>query len=359
MVDAHDRQYRPDYAIPPGETVRSTLEALDLSQADLARRSGLSTKHINQIIGGTASISPETALAFERVLGVPARFWNALEANYQARQARLRDQDLSNEDIAWLKGLPIAALTKQGYIEPTKDKLALRDQVLSFFGVATREAWQAVWQAPDVAYRRSAIFEADPFATAAWLRIGELQANGVEVEPFDRGRFETALGEIRAAMVDPPERFEPLMRRRCAESGVVLAIVPEIGKCRANGATRWLSPTKALIQLSLRGRWEDVFWFSFFHEAGHVLLHGKRDVFVDDDRPGGDAKEEEADRFASTFLIPSAHEGELLRIRTVVQARTFAQKLGIPPAIVIGRLHRERLLPYNQGNRDRRQFQMG
>ena len=355
MIAAPGRQYRPDYAIPPGETVRSTLDALGMTQADLSRRTGLSTKHINQIIQGVAPISPDTALALERVLGVPARFWNALEANYQARQIRLREREVSPDDAEWLRRLPVKELAQRGLIEQTDDLAERRDQVLSFFGVASRPSWDAVWLAPEASYRRSPAFEADPYVTASWLRVGELAAVTVEVNAFDRIRFGRALQGIRSIMIQPPEQFEPEMRRLCAESGVVLVITHEIKRSRANGATRWLSPTKALIQLSLRYRWEDVFWFSFFHEAGHVLLHGKRETFIDDgDRTG--SEEEEANEFAASLLIPQQFETELLRIRTLAEAQLFARRLGIPPGVVVGRLQREKVLGYNVGNGLRRRF---
>ena len=355
VIAAPDRQYRPDYAIPPGETVRSTLEAVGMTQADLARRTGLSTKHINQIIQGIAPISPDTALALERVLGVPVRFWNALEANYQARQVRLREREVSPGDADWLKRLPLKDLAQRRHIEHTDDLAELRDRVLSFFGVASRQSWDAVWLAPEASYRRSPAFEADPYATATWLRIGEVEAATVEVPAFDRVRFNRALQGIRFIMVQPPEQFEPAMRRLCAESGVVLVITEEIKGSRANGATRWLSPTKALIQLSLRYRWEDVFWFSFFHEAAHVLLHGKRETFIDDGDRDGSA-EEEANEFAASLLIPSQYETELLRIRSLADVQAFARRLGIPPGVVVGRLQREKVLGYNVGNGLRRRF---
>ena len=284
-----------------------------MTQADLARRTGLSTKHINQIIQGDASISPDTALALEHVVGIPARLWNAMEANFQAQRLRQRSRVVSDDDAAWLGRLPIKELIRRGVIEATTDLGSLRDQVLRFFGVASREAWEAVWLTPDAAFRRSPAFEADPVATAAWLRIGEIEAATVEVSDFDRTRFSEALLEIRGLMVLAPKEFEPAMKQLLAQSGVALVIVGEIKGCRANGASRWLSPTKALIQLSVRYKWEDVFWFSFFHEAGHLLLHGKRAVFVDQAR-SGTPDEDEANRFAAHLLIPTEHELELLRI---------------------------------------------
>jgi HTH-type transcriptional regulator/antitoxin HigA len=355
VIEAENRAYRPDYAIPPGETVRSTLDALGMTQADLSRRTGLSAKHINQIIQGAAPITPDTALALERVLGVPARFWNALEANHQSRQLQLREREVSPEDRAWLDRLPIKELVHRGKLEATGDLGELRDRVLGFFGVATRQSWDALWRAPEVAFRRSKAFEADPYATAAWLRIGELEAAKVEAEPFDRGRFVEALGNIRGMMVLAPEQWDPEMKRLAATAGVVVVIYPEIKKSRINGAARWLSPTKALIQLSLRYRWEDIFWFSFFHEAGHILLHGKRETFIDDDQAKS-AQEDEANEFAASLLIPRQHERELWRVRTLTDAQRLASQLGIPPGIVVGRLQREGILEYRIGNGLRQRF---
>ena len=92
VTESAGLKYLPDYAVPPGETLRDTIQAMGMSQADLSRRTGLSAKHINQIVQGTAPISPDTALALEQVVGVPARFWDALEATYQARTNKLRER---------------------------------------------------------------------------------------------------------------------------------------------------------------------------------------------------------------------------------------------------------------------------
>jgi HTH-type transcriptional regulator/antitoxin HigA len=352
-----EHAYQPDYAVPPGESLRAAIEAMGMTQADLARRTGLSAKHINQIIQGDASISPDTALALEHVVGIPARLWNSLEANFQAQRLRLRSRVVSDEDVTWLGSLPTGELIRRGVLEATTDIAALRDQVLRFFGVASREAWKAVWLTPDAAFRRSAAFEADPMATAAWLRIGELQAASIDVAEFDRIRFTGALQMIRALMIRSPNEFEPEMKRLMAESGVALVLVSEVKGCRANGASRWLSPTKAMIQLSVRYRWEDIFWFSLFHEAGHLLLHGKRAVFIEGSEPET-SDEGEANDFAAKLLIPTEHDLELLRIRDLSAALALAQKLQIPPGIVIGRLQREGLLGYSVGHSYRRKFDL-
>ena len=161
-------EYKPDYAIPPGHTLRDTIEALDMTQAELARRTGISAKHINQVIQGVAPLSPETALALEHVTGVPARLWNALEANYRQREARRELTELTAEDRAWIKALPIKDLVARGAIQAGQAEGRLFESILSFFGVANRDAWNGVWLAPDAAFRRSTVFR--PCVARRWAR---------------------------------------------------------------------------------------------------------------------------------------------------------------------------------------------
>jgi addiction module HigA family antidote len=93
-------EYAPDSYLPPGDTLRETLEALPMSQAELSTRTGLSTKHINQIVQGVAVLSHDTAIALERATGVPACLWNSLEANYRDYLARKREQDELTDQTA-------------------------------------------------------------------------------------------------------------------------------------------------------------------------------------------------------------------------------------------------------------------
>ena len=282
MADARREAFEPDYAVPPGETLRETLESIGMSQADLARRADLSAKHVNQIVQGEAAITPETALALERVTRVPARIWNSLEANFQAQRIRISQRRrLDPDDLAWLRRFPAGELVRRQAIEGSNDAHLLFDQMLGFFGVANRNAWEKLWRSPEAAFRQSAAFQADEYAVATWLRLGELEAAQLRTDPFDRAAFRFALDEARGLMTGAPDEFFPAMVDLCAQAGVALVLVSEVKGARASGASRWTSPTKAIIQLSMRYRWEDHFWFSFFHEGGHVYLHGKRRAFVD------------------------------------------------------------------------------
>jgi addiction module HigA family antidote len=351
MRSSTDLGYTPDYAIPPGATLQETLESLGLSQAELAERTGRPKKTINEIIKGKAAITPETALQFERVLGVPASLWSNLEQNYRAALARQAENSQLAERISWLDAFPLREMISRGWIQRSNDKLQQLRELLGFFGVASPEAWTEVWSSHVASYRRTAAFESNLKAITAWLRRGELESQLIRCRPFHAERFRRALSEIRALTVEPPQVFEPLMVDLCASSGVAVVFIKALPRTGVYGATRWLNSQKALIQLSLRYRFNDQFWFSFFHEAGHVLKHGKRQLFVETGLLS-DEKEKEADRFAAQALIPQRvfERFVLAGVFDERQITSFARELGIHPGIVLGRLQRQGVVPHSRLN---------
>jgi hypothetical protein len=131
-----------------------------------------------------------------------------------------------------------------------------------------------------VEFRQTFAFQSDLGAVAAWLRRGEIEAAEIDCVIYDASKFKETLQQVRALTIEPPEIFQFEVVRLCAAAGVAVVFVPELPKTRTCGATRWLNPNKALIQLSLRYKTNDHLWFAFFHEAGHILLHGKRNVFL-------------------------------------------------------------------------------
>lgn len=356
MISDVKNKFLPNYVVSPGETLLETIEAIGMSQAELAERTGRPKKTINEIIKGKASITSDTALQLERVLGIPAAFWNNLERNYQETLARLNEEERLKKQISWLNELPLNAMIKLNWIKTCKNKVQQLQEVLNFFGVASPERWKEKWFGPQVSFRKSHIFQSHPGALASWLRKGELEAQKIVCKPFNENQFRSILNQIRALTTYPPETFQPETVRLCAESGVAVTFIPELPQIRVNGATWWLNSQKAVIQLSLRYKSDDQLWFSFFHEAGHILLHGKKEVFIEVD--GKDSKENEADKFASDFLIPPKQYREFIQSgrcnRTVIQE--FATDIGIAPGIIVGRLQHDHKISYSFCNDLKKRF---
>jgi addiction module HigA family antidote len=355
MGNAAQNQYTPDYTVPPGQVLEYELGVRNMSKAELAKRTGLSEKHIIAILKGkgTVKITPETALKLERALGMPADYWLNLEAHYQETRARLAEEAELEKDLGWLKRIPVNAMAKMGWMQKHKDPRQQLDEVLRYFGIASVEQWATIWPKLTVDYRRHDKHEIFPEAISAWLRKGELEAAAIDCQPFDKAAFRQALDDIRSLTAElDPARFVPALQQRCAQAGVAVVFVPCLPKTAVSGATRWLNTDKAIIQLSLRYKTNDHLWFTFFHEAGHILLHGKKELFIEGTDGMDGEKEEQANAFAEEQLLPRKALNALVARPPFSKAaiRHLAREVGVAPGIVVGQLQHKKLLPQTHCN---------
>lgn len=345
--------YTPDYAIPPGDTLEETLEELGMSQSEFARRTGRPEKTINEIIKGKTAITPETAFQFERVTGISARLWLNLERDYRAALVRQAERERLKMQTGWLDKFPYRDLVKRGLLKDMPDPIDRLVELLRFFSVADFDAWAQLWENPKAAYRHAETFASEPKALAAWLRSGEIEAQKIACEPYDRAAFLRVLREIRGLTPQPLDQLWGSMVALCASGGVALVCTRELPGTHVSGATRWLGPQKAILQVSFRYLRDDQVWFSFFHEAAHILLHGKRERFVDSHKGNDtDEAELEANRWAAEFLI-SRHDLQAfidLRAFDPDSIRDFASSQGISAGIVVGQLQRRKLIHYSRCN---------
>jgi HTH-type transcriptional regulator/antitoxin HigA len=353
MTDHYVRnEYRPSSVTPPGVTLGDLLEERGIRQTELATRMGVTPKFVNELIAGKTAITPTTALALEKALDVPASFWLARDARYQESLARRASLAELVANVDWLDELPLRDMRKFRWIEEQPSKPAYVEACLRFFGVVSVDAWrqQYVRQTnASAAYRSSEKVRKNPGSIAAWLRAGELEASRIECHPFNRDAFLATISQARSlTLLTEPSEFVPALRDSFARCGVAVVIVRAPKGCPISGAVRWLSPQKALVQLSMRYLRNDTFWFTFFHECGHIALHGKKMLFLENDEMTG-AEEDEANRFAADQLIPPNEWSQFLPYTVTEQAiRDFAQRIGIAPGIVLGRLQKERGVPWSR-----------
>lgn len=341
--------YRPDGVSPPGGTLDDVLDDRGMSQAELSERTGLSKKTINLIVKGKAPLTQETALLLEKALAIPAGFWINREKDYREHLARKESVERQSAYTAWAKRFPYAQMVKWGWIEDAGDMGGKIDRLLTYFRVANPEGWKQLYERPQVAFRRSEKFGKKTEVISAWLRQGEIRAEGCRCPAYSDKRFQQAIAEIRELChSDCPDEFVPRIKEVCAKAGVVFLLVPELPCMGVSGVTRWLGD-RPVIQQSLRFKTNDHFWFTFFHEACHVLQNRRRHVFIEaEGLPEEDvAHEEEANRFAADILIPPADYASLLAAGPgTLEIRRFSRRIGVHPGVVVGRLQRDKILTY-------------
>ncbi len=341
-------KYEPESTIHPGYILEEHLEARQMSQAEFAQRCDRSPKLISDIIAGQAAIDQNTALRFQETLGMDARIWLGIEDDYRRYLEREAETRRMEEAVEWARRFPINELVKRGYIERPASNKDRAPTLLSFFGVASVEAWRGQYVNPSVAYRHSPSFDSDDHALATWLRLGEImaeRAERAECPPYDRENFVVALTRIRQLTAKSLTERMREARIQCFQSGVVLVVIKPLPKTSLSGVSRLLPSGRALIQLSARHMSDDQLWFSLFHEAAHILLHDQAGIFVHASK--GDTKitkfDDEADEWASNFLIPQDAWRDFSASLNFGPnyIKRFAEAQGIAPGIVVGRLQHE------------------
>ncbi len=354
MTESH-APFAPDWVSPPGDTIVDIADERGWTQAELAKRLGYTEKHVSQLINGKVSLTEDAAMRLESVLGSNAGFWLNREAKYREHLARLAAADRHAGWVDWLDKLPVKELMEVGAIPKqrldARNKPAVVTSCLSFFGVASPDQWSAHYGGMQVAFRRSRAEQCDVGAISAWLRQGERESEALDGTRYDRSLFEAALVAIRGLTREQPAAFEPRIRELLRAAGVAFVLVPAIPRAHVSGVARWLSLSRPMIQLSLYGKTNDKFWFTFFHEAAHILLHAgtnqdKKSVFLDDPNAAhaDDPLEHEANQWAADRLIPPDLAVDLPFLRTKDAVTAFAERIGIHPGIVVGRLQHDKLI---------------
>lgn len=336
----------------PGDTIIETLEHIKMSQAELAERMGKTAPKVNDIISGKEPITVATAFQLEKVLGIAAQFWLNREMLYREKLSRIEQEEALEECKDWLKAQPIKELKACGYLKSDKQGPAMAEECLKFYGVATPVQWESLYvdHYVEARFRKSEAHKNTLGGIAAWLRIGELEMRKLKLNEYSKDVFKECLQEIKKLVRQHPEDFATTLQQYCSNAGVAVVYTMCISKAPISGVARWFGGNP-LIQLTDRYKSNDHFWFTFFHEAGHILLHGKKDVFIEsiEESVSDPKKEKEADEFANSCLLPEDITLDLPEKITEKDIRLIARKYNTHAAIVLGRLQHLRILPYSFG----------
>ena len=327
-----------EYAVPAGDFIAEWMEDEGVNAAELARRLGVTPKHVSEVLSAKAPLSHRMALALERVTGISARLWNLYESGYRSAIARAaNDVDLA-EQYEQAKRFPLAYLRECGYVTASQhDHAGTVRELLEILGVASLDAFWDTWSHGSVAYRRSAVGRDDAPALAVWLALAERHHDGLaDVPDFDRPALESLLSSLRALTRGAPGPAVEHAVERLRDVGVVLCFIPPVPGLGIHGATRWIYGNP-VIQLSVLWKSDDQLWFTLFHELAHVLLHSNRELYVNGSH---NEEEEQANQFASDLLIPPQYTSRLPRTRDIGAIRALAEELGVAPSIVLGRAQR-------------------
>lgn len=330
----------------PGDTIQEHIEEIGMSQAELAERLGRSVPKLNELIKGKAPITKETATKLEYVLGVPASFWLNLERQYQDELLEIEKLEHLEQCKEWVSSFPLAVMKKLRLLPETRNKTELADGLLKYFRVASPQQWSDIYVGSSMAFKIELRHTAEPQAISVWLRLGELQAEHLQLAPFDKKALRNSLDQIQTIAYNHDNDWLNQLQQVCAACGVALVYTPCIAKAPIYGATRWIkNNTIPLVQVTDRQKDYNAFWFTFYHELAHILLHGKKEIFIEglDSINPDKEKEDEADAFAARHLLSEKERNELFQHYSFTPELILhlSQKFKKHPGIIVAQVQRQ------------------
>ena len=340
-------------ATPPGATIREQLNDRGMSQKEFAARMDMSEKHISNLINGDVQLTPETALRLEMVLGVPAKFWNNLEAIYREKIIKVEAEKAMDADAELAKQFPYCEMAKFGWVQETgkiKEKVV---NLRKYFEVVELSLLGNE-QITRIACRRLAITQKSDLALMAWAQEAKIKAREIQTAPINISKLIDSVPEIRKMTVLEPQVFCPMIKESLATCGVALVFLPHLKGSFLQGAS-FLDGSKIVVGLTARGRDADKFWFSLFHELAHIILGhvGQLNGTSAEDEKTADTWSRDT-LIAGSAFVQFRKKGDYSE-RNVIY---FAKEQGIAPGIVVGRMQMEGMIEYSMLNNLKEKYEI-
>ena len=352
--------FQPNWTSRPGATILRLMSRQEITAEELASKIDISEPELRNLLSGRISIRSGVASKLAGALGGTEAFWLAREDQYRNDVSQREVRQLANLGDNWLRNLPVRDMQRYGWIDGQPNSLSLVRECLRFFDIGQIECWDRsyVTKMKNTAFRKSERYTSNVGAFTAWFRQAELEADSIICAPWNPDQLRQVLPRLRSlTWRKNPAVFLPRLRDVCAECGVAFVVVPLPKGCTVSGATWFSGATKAILALSGRYLSDDHLWFTFFHEAGHLLLHKAGSPIIEVPEAPSKAMEEEANTFASEILIPDEFRRELFSLSTTSQQIfEFSKRIGVAPGIVVGQLQHFGLLSRSKLNRLKRRY---
>lgn len=334
-----------DFIIHPGETIKEFLEVRNMTQEELAIRTGFSAKHISEVVNGKKDISPAFAKSLEYVFGTPMSFWINLQGIYDREMLEYNEQqEIDDVEIGIAKKLKdVIKYAEELNILP-KIKNDITSQIIELRNMCniTKLNYIHSLYANKVAFRKSQTIDTDIDILYAWLRICELYSKTQNVKcDYDEQILKNSIENIKKCMLLPKDKAVERLKDIFSKCGIIFQVVKSIKGAPVQGFIKKYDE-KIILTMTTRRKFADEFWFTLFHEIGHLLNGDVNDTQFIDYQETKSQKEILANNYASNVLI---NEEEYIKFISEnideTKIKRFAKSQNVAPFIVVGRLQKD------------------
>ncbi len=337
-------EYNDKIAFHPGYYIKEIVDESGLTQEDFAKRLDTTPKNLSLLIRGGQSLSIDIAMKLSRMVGTSINYWLNLQNTYDALIAEFKsEKELAEERIVFHNldykyfrenyGLPdLPRKTDEQII-----------QVRRFLNVATLSVLSKRDMA--VSFRNSTkeLTEANTIKANAMVQIATNAALKSNAPKFDKKKFEKAVN-YALSLTKNHEDFYPMIKKAFYDAGVIFVILPNLSGSKTNGATKKVG-NNIMLMVNDRRLNADSFWFTLFHEIGHII---NGDYGISFEKEKGE-QEDVANKYAEDSLIPPEQYQEFLMKKqfNIRAIRSFADQIDRDPGIVLGRLQNDGIINFD------------
>lgn len=351
-------EYNNEIVYHPGYFVAELIEDYEISQNEFARRIDTTPKTISRLINGETPISNSLAYKIATISGTSIEFWENLQNKYDNTIIKLSEIDSFDKDIEVLDMIDYSFFSSNELLDTSKTKYEKVKGLRQYLKIVSLDLLRE--PSLHVQFRSSGeLSEKNIINSNVWLQVVINESFKQETSKFDHKKLRSMLPELRELTIGNIEENYRTLIDKLASVGVVLVLLPHLANSGINGVTKWISKDKVIVGLNDKRKYADIFWFSLFHELGHVLQGKTKTTYIDGPIfTDKQLMEEDADVFARNTLIPEDRYKWFIRNKTLsnISIYSLASELKVSPGIIVGRLQHDKHIKQNQFNDLRSRF---
>ncbi|MFA7674189.1 MAG: HigA family addiction module antitoxin [Clostridia bacterium] len=350
-------EYEEILTFHPGYYVNDIINDMEISQKEFAMRLDTSSKNISELVNGQIELSKEMALKLSSMTGTSLDLWLNLQKTYSGKVLEIEFRKAIDRQMCVFSQIDFSFFIKLGLLQDTKNKVENMKNLCSYLKISDMEILKRHDMLANYRKGTSAVEEKNVINSNVWLQTALNIGRQIETKEYNELKLKSYIQKIRTMTVDDPHAFIPLIKDGLSECGVSFVLLPTLKNSGIYGAVKWINERKVILAINDLRKYADAFWFSLFHEIKHVLQKKIKKVIVNgpDNILEIDAcLEKEANEFAQNTLIPPLeYENSFIRNRSYITEDSiieFADKIGIHPGIVVGRLQKDGLVELSHYN---------
>jgi HTH-type transcriptional regulator/antitoxin HigA len=358
-------EYENILAFHPGYYISDLIKDLDMTQDEFAKRINITPKNLSDLVNGKASISDRIANNLSLMLGTSIEMWLDMQKKYDQKVLEIERLKAQKQEEEYLSMIDYSYFEKLGVVQSTKDVGERISELfkylnISSFKVFTKPFFERQFDAEVAKFRKKQCADVRILLNSnIWIQTVINIGRKTETKPYSEKSLRDYLPQIRAMTLQDIADIIPNLCRILSECGVAFVLVPGLKNSGVYGATKWINKDKVVLGMTNRGQYADIFWFSLFHELGHVLQKRIKKTIVDFETSDNiNDDEKEADQFARDRLIPPKEYQSFINKRFFSKKEicSFANSIEIHPGIVVGRLQKEGYVHYSHLNMLKQRF---